>query len=71
LLKFQRDEGMSYEALSLWSFYQKEIACKRHFPTPNQVRWALLARQAGYPKIPNYKLFIKAVKSGEIVLRTT
>jgi len=70
LLKFQRDEGMSYDNLSLWSFHQKEIVCKRYFPTPMQVRWALLARRAGYPKIPNYKQFIKAVKSGEIVLRT-
>ena len=70
LLKFQRDEGMSYDNLSLWTFHQKEIVCKRDLPTPMQVRWALLARRAGYPKIPNYKQFIKAVKSGEIVLRT-
>jgi DNA invertase Pin-like site-specific DNA recombinase len=70
LMKFQRDEGMSLDDLSLWTFHQKEITCKRYFPTANQVKWALLARQAGYPKIPNYKEFIKAVKSGEIVLRT-
>jgi DNA invertase Pin-like site-specific DNA recombinase len=66
-----RQCGASYDEIALWTFHQKEIETKRHFPTRTQVKWAILAEQAGYPKIPNYKLFIRGVKLGEIVLGST
>lgn len=64
-----RTAGMSYEALAYWSVTQKQYPCKRTFPSREQVRWALNARLAGYPKVTNYKEFNRLVKSGEITLR--
>ena len=63
-----RDEGITLERISRWTERQKEIDSKRAFPTRHQVKWALAARLAGYPKICNYKDFNRMVASGEIAL---
>jgi DNA invertase Pin-like site-specific DNA recombinase len=62
-----RSNGASLEELALWS--QRQTYSKRSFPTRQQVRWALDARRAGYPKVGNYKEFNRKVSAGEIVLR--
>ena len=61
-----RTAGMSYPQLALWSMTQKKFPCKRTFTTKEQVRWAINARRAGYPKITNYKEFNRMVRLGEI-----
>lgn len=63
-----RQAGMSYEELAYWSVTQKHYPCKRTFPSRDQVKWALNARLAGWPKVTNYKEFNRMVKSGEITL---
>jgi DNA invertase Pin-like site-specific DNA recombinase len=62
--------GMSYDDIALWCMRQKvSPGAKRPFPTRDQVKWAIMARAAGYPKIAGYKRFIQMVRSGEIALR--
>lgn len=63
------EDGDSFEEIALWSTRQKVVpTAKRSFPTPDQARWAIHARLAGYPKITGYKAFNRMVKSGQIAL---
>lgn len=64
-----RSRGMSYEDIALWQMHLKDVQIKRIFPTRQQVKWALNARRANYPKIAGYREFNRLVKSGEIALR--
>lgn len=66
-----RSGGATHEELALWSMRQREVECKRTFPTRGQVRWALAAMAAGWPKISNYKKFNKLVASGKIALSSS
>lgn len=67
-----RMSGMSYDDIVLWSMSQfKTGQYKRIFPTRDQVKWAVNARAAGYPKITGYKTFNRMVSSGKIALRLT
>jgi DNA invertase Pin-like site-specific DNA recombinase len=66
-----RSDGATLEELALWSMRQKQVESKRTFPTRGQVKWALSARLAGWPKISNYKTFNRRVASGEIALSSS
>lgn len=63
-----RAAGMGYDEIALWQMRQKDLKVKRLFPTREQVKWAINARRAGYPKVTNYKEFNRMVVSGEIAL---
>lgn len=67
----RRRAGASLEDLAYWSFRQRDLPVKRTLPTRDQVRWALDARRAGYPMVVGYKAFNRAVRSGEIALRSS
>lgn len=65
-----RVSGMSYDDIALWTMkFAPHV--KRIFPTRDQVKWAINARAAGYPKITGYKQFNRMVASGKIALRLT
>lgn len=66
-MQTMRDEGMSLDSIALWGYTQKAFDCKRKYVTAARVKWALLARRAGYPKITNHDEFVAKMKSGEIV----
>lgn len=66
LMAMRRKAGMSYDDIALWTMRQREVSAKRAFSTRDIVRWAILARRAGYPKITNYKEFHRMVRAGEI-----
>jgi len=68
LMAERRAQGLSYESIAVWSLGQKEVPAKRAFPSRDLARWALLAREADYPKITNYKEFQRMVRAGEIPL---
>lgn len=61
--------GESMESLAYWSVTQKEMPAKRGFPSRHQVKWAINARAAGYPKMGGgYKEFNRLVAKGEIAI---
>lgn len=67
------DEGMSVDNIAFWCATQSEFPVKkgRRFAHPSYVRWALRARQAGYPKITSQEEFSRLWQSGEITLDLT
>lgn len=66
-----RDTGASYDEIALWTMRDHGFGTKRTFPTRGQVRWAINARRAGYPKISNYKRFNRMVALGQITFGST
>lgn len=66
------DEGMSIDDIACWCATQKEFTVKpgRGLAQPSYVRWALRARQAGYPKVTSQEEFSRLWASGEITLGT-
>lgn len=66
------DDGMSAERIALWSMDQRQFHSDstplRRFTTPARVRWALRAREAGYPLITSISEFNRALRSGKIGL---
>ena len=67
------DEGMSHEQIACWCATQKQFPVKkgRRLAAPSYVRWALLARRAGWPKITSEREFSRRWASGEIALGAT
>jgi DNA invertase Pin-like site-specific DNA recombinase len=66
LMTDHRRAGMSYDAIALWTIRQHDAPAKRAFSHRDLVRWAIMAREAGYPKITNYKEFRRMVRAGEM-----
>ena len=67
------DEGLSADEIACWCATQSQFATKpgRKFAHPAYVRWALRAREAGYPKITSQEEFSRLWASGEIALGST
>ena len=61
-----RGQGWTQERIALWCIRQQELPAKRKFSDRTTVRWALMARDKGYPKLCNYKEMRRLVASGEI-----
>ena len=67
------DSGMSHDGIALWYLHEEQAGRFREkkirrFTTAGSVRWALRARQAGYPMITNRTDFTRAWNSGQIAL---
>jgi DNA invertase Pin-like site-specific DNA recombinase len=66
------DTGMSADEIALWSMgqdtFNSEASPVRRFTTASRVRWALRARECGYPMITNLEEFMRAYRSGQVAL---
>jgi DNA invertase Pin-like site-specific DNA recombinase len=72
-MQTQHDEGQSLDDIALWFMHEEDRGrftgkTIRRFTGPDTVRWALRARQAGYPMITNRKDFQRLWSSGQIAL---
>lgn len=58
--------GVSFERLVRWVRRQTDYKVTRGFTFPNKVKWAVMAKEYGFPLITNYRDFFRMAKAGEL-----
>lgn len=61
-----RDKGWSQDDISMWCRRQTIYKVKRVFTDRCTVRWALMARACGYPRVVGYKRLRTMLRNGEL-----